>query len=337
MACTIRRPGKLRACLLALLAVSLVVPSAFGATRLQESSKYSSSNAPSSTSFVVSATTSTWTFHDSLSYPSISAMVTAGWAKCGTTDSTFYQISSGVLTLINNGTTASGMCWTKIPTGISNWQISTSTEYQGGSSPSIQLEVIAGAHDYRVLDIGGGYGVLMLLIDGNQVASIQSYIPPTGIFHLLGMKMSNKMVTVFSEGLAAFTYPANYADTSLSKIYLTGAWEAHDGYDYVRASQVDPNAADFSVGATPSESAVNSGQSATVTVSLASIDNFSKPVSLNAYQYQGKYKSVVNASATTVTPTTGQQSNSTITIATDQVLPTSSVYVIINATSESLP
>ena len=287
--------------------------------------------------FVVSSASTSFNLRDELNYASISAMIAAGWTQCGTPISSSYNISKGVLTVVNDGFTSGVMCWGKIPQNIVNWKVSTNTSYSGGNQPSIELIVLAGIHTYRAIALSGGYGVLELLRDDYEVFQVPYPLVMTGQWHLIKMEMENHVLTLYSEGMAVGTYTEPDTDTHLAQIQLAGAWEADDSYDDLVATQLDPNAPTFSLGISPTTQTILAGYNANFTISLASINGFANQTTLTIHIVtNSQYAPTPVLSPSTLTPSPSTPVVSNLTLSTRNVFTAASFQIIVNASSGSL-
>jgi PKD domain len=291
----------------------------------------------SSSAFVVSSASTGFNLRDELNYASISDMIAAGWTQCGTPAFSYYNISKGVLTVVNDGFTSGVMCWGKIPQNIVNWEVSTNTSYSGGNQPSIELIVLAGIHTYRALALSGGYGVLELLRDDNEVFQVTYPLIMIGQWHLIKMQMENHVLTLYSEGMAVGTYAEPDVDTHLAQIQLAGAWLADDSYDNLVANQLDPNAPTFSLGISPTTQTILAGHGANFTISLVSINGFVNQTSVTVRTITNSHYPLTSVlSTSTLTPRPSVLVVSYLTLSTQNVLTAASFQIIVNASSGSL-
>ncbi len=326
---------------ISLFIISLLSPAgsqkSLGASDGASTPIQAASSQQSSSAFAVSSASTSFNLRDELNYASISAMITAGWTQCGTPTSSYYNISKGVLTVVNNGFNSGVMCWGEIPKNIVNWEVSTNTSYSDGNQPSIELIVLAGIHTYRAIALSGGYGVLELLRDDNEVLQVPYPLVMTGEWHLIKMEMENHVLKLYSEGMAVGTYTEPDTDTHLAQIQLAGAWEANDSYDHLVASQLDPNAPTFSLGISPTTQTILAGGTVNFTISLASINGFANQTTLTIHIVtNSQYALTPVLSTSTLTPSLSTPVVSILSILTQNVFTAASFQIIVNASSGSL-
>ena len=137
--------------------------------------------------------------------------------------------------------------------------------------------------------------------------------------------------------MAVGTYTEPDTDTHLAQIQLAGAWLAHDSYDNLVASQLDPNAPTFSLGISPTIQTILAGLNTTFTISLASINGFTNQTTLTIHIFTNSpYLLTPMLSTATLIPNPNTPVVSTLTLPTQNIFTASEFQVIVNASSGSL-
>ena len=187
--------------------------------------------------FPASNTKSGFTFRDEFSYTSINKMVTAGWTLCGGGPSSGYSIGNSVLTLLNNGVTGAGVCWSNIPAGVTSWTSTARGKWVGGNYGSIEQIMQTTGHVYR-WDADGYYSQFILLRDDVIVFTANGYTPQLGTWHVLSMNMVQGTISMSFDGTLIGHFSETDPIVPLSTISLIAGWESTTSWDYVTASSL---------------------------------------------------------------------------------------------------
>src|SRR5213594_5234570 len=233
---------------------------------------HGSPNATLSTSF--------YSFRDDFNYPSIQNMTSSGWTICGGgAPASYYNVSSGILRLKNDGTVGAGICWSRIPPGISNWSAETRAEWVGNWEGGINLIVETSTHTYRwaANDFGRQW---VLYRDEKFVWALYGYQPVLNVWHALRIDLKEGNVTAFFDGTSMASYQEKDPGTYLKSIDLFATWESFDNFDYAKVSQLVPTTPDFVV--TPSVTVQNAtlGSDAAFPVNISSVNSFHGQISI---------------------------------------------------------
>ena len=290
--------------------------------------------------------TPNYSFRDDFYYSNMSEMQSAGWSECGSPGAyaSDYRVTRGVLTLVtdyDNGTNTA-VCWDKIPSGISNWSVSTRGAWVEGIDEvagTIQIVATTTSHTYAWA-ADGFFQRYILWRDGWGNGGVWTgplYQAQLGVWHDLRMDFVNGVFHLYFDELLMADVPVQDTGTNLTSIVLQSPAGVDNSFAYVSANAVDPNAADFTLVAGPASQNIAVGNNASLTLSLASVNGFSGPVSLATTVTPGGPNSVtVNPLSLLVSLGTGGSANSNLTISTQSVTSASTFDIRINATSGSL-
>jgi PKD repeat protein len=272
-------------------------------------------------------------------------MQTAGWTECGSSDraSADYLISPGLLTLISDwdNNTSPAVCWNKIPSGISNWSVSTREAWVGDNDVdgTIQIIVTTTSHTYN-WDADGFFQRYILWRDGYGNGGVWSssylYKPQLYVWHDLRMDFVNGTFHLYFDDLPLAAVPVQDTGTNITGIILRSPAGTDNSFSNVQVNSVNPNAPDFTLVAGPISQNIPVGQNATFTVSLASINGFSGTVDLATTVSPGGSNSLVIDLSHTVSLASDSSVSTNLTVATLLVISASTFNIRVNATSGTL-
>ncbi len=222
-----------------------------------------------------SATSFNLPFFDDLNYSSISAMVSAGWTQCGSAPQSYYSVGNSLLTLENDGSVASLMCWSNIPAGVTSWTVSLSGQYAqqlpagGWTGGGTWLSLTTPAHSYG-WDLDGYYKSYYLFRDGVKVSAIGGYTPQLGAWHTLTLDMNNGVLSAIADGNVITTYAeAGGTNNALTMVEAQPGWETVNNFDYASITfRGSPNF-DFSISSSPTSANVVKGDTVISTISVS--------------------------------------------------------------------
>lgn len=290
--------------------------------------------------------TPNYSFRDNFDYSNMSQMQSAGWTECGSPGAfaSDYRVTPGVLTLVtdyDNGTNTA-VCWEKIPAGISNWSVSARGVWVEGIDEvagTIQIVATTTSHTYTWA-ADGFFQRYILWQDGWANGGVWTgplYQAQLGVWHDLRMDFVNGVFHLYFDELLMADVPVQDTGTNLTSIVVQSPAGVDNSFAYVSANAVDPNAADVALVAGPASQNIAVGNNASLTLSLASLNSFSGPVSLAATVTPGGPNSVtVTPFSSLVSLGAGGSANSILTISTRSVISASTFDIRINATSGSL-
>src|SRR5881296_3538553 len=223
-----------------------------------------------------------YSFRDDFNYQSIQNMTSLGWTICGGgAPAGYYNASGGILRLKNDGTVGAGICWPRIPPGISNWSAETRAEWVGNWEGGINLIVETSTHTYRwaANDFGRQW---VLYRDEKFVWALYGYQPVLNAWHTLRIDLKEGNITAYFDGTSMATYQENDPGTYLKSIDLFATWESYDNFDYAKVSQLVPTTPDFVV--TPSVTVQNAtlGSDAAFPVNISSVNSFHGQISITS-------------------------------------------------------
>jgi PKD repeat protein len=291
-----------------------------------------------------SQSTLNYSFRDNFDYANMSQMQTAGWTECGSSDraSVDYQVSPSLLTLVSDwdNNTSPAVCWNRIPSGISNWSVSTREAWVGNNiAGTIQIIVTTSSHTYN-WDADGMFNRYILWRDGYANGGVWTssnvYTAQLGVWHNLRMDFVKGTFYLYFDDLPMATVPVQDTGTNLTGIILRSPAGTDNSFSYVQASSVNPNAPDFTLIAGPTSQNIPVGQNATFTVSLASVNGFSGIVNLAATVSPSGSNSIVISLSPSVRLTAGGSASVSLTVTTLLVISASTFNIRVNATSGAL-
>jgi hypothetical protein len=224
-------------------------------------------------------------FRDNFSYSSTSAMLGAGWIECGAVQPNYTTVSGGILTLENDGTSGAAVCWTTFPTQVHDWNVTTRGEWTSDAGNlynfygTLLVGVKTASHFYVFHADGFDYDY-HLNRDGFFVNSTSGYAPTQNAWRTFGLAMKNHTLSMFIDGKVVLSYVEPDQNTDLTMVDMLSGWEATNRFDYVTATQLLPTGPDFLLYANPASQTLSYGTTATVIITLYSINNFNKTVAL---------------------------------------------------------
>ena len=289
---------------------------------------------------VFSQTTPNYSFRDDFNYYNMSQMETAGWSICGSPDlpRSDYQVTVGLLTMVtdwNNGYSA-GVCWSKVPAGVSNWSVSTRGAWVGNNvAGTIEIVVTTTGHTYS-WDADGVFQQYLFSRDGTTVWTGPRYWAQLGVWHDLRMDFVKGSFYLYFDELPMATVPVQDTGTNITGVVLRSQAGTDNSFTHVETSSVDPNAPDFTLIAGPTTQNIPVGQNSTFTISLTSLNGFSGIVNLASSVSPGGSNSLEVSLPHSVILASGSSSSATLTAATFQVISASTFNIRINATSGTL-
>jgi hypothetical protein len=187
---------------------------------------------------IVNSSGSSYSFRDDFNYTSIDAMVSAGWIKCsGNIPTSYYSVSPGDLTLQNDGTVGAAICWTQIPSGINNWNVTDRVSWVGGTYGTLRIIAQTASHIYA-WSADGYYDSYVFARDFTNTF-FSPYQPVLNSWHILGMTMEQGTMTFRVDGAVIGTYVETSGSTaSLVNINIQGAYLSTDSFSYATINRV---------------------------------------------------------------------------------------------------
>ena len=268
-----------------------------------------------------------FSFRDDFNYASMNDLVAAGWTTFGC--QCWDSVGGGVLYLSAPYPYSSAITWNKIPSGVSDWNVTLRTEWTGGQIGDLRLDVYTSSHAYTWMASGGSFILQRDASMGNNpVFSRSGYQPQMNVWHQLRLDMAVGKMSMYFDGNLIGTYTEQDPNTDLAKISTQVGSYTADSYDYITATQLNP--AHFTVATSPSFIAVLPGKSGNSTLLLTSYENFSGTVSLTATV--SPTGPVVTIPSTTYLPDNGS-SNSTLTVSTQDSTSKQTYSLSVTATS----
>ena len=238
---------------------------------------------PSLNTFLARAQTSDpWSFRDDFNYSSIDQLQAAGWTTGGGAPPSYFNVSNGILTLLNDGAVGAAVEWNHAPAGVTNWSVSLRGEWVGNWVGSIGLIVYTVGHTYSFL-ADGYYPRFGVGRDGFGVTTFPGYTPQLNVWHVLQMDMYQGTLYLYFDGSIVGSYTEQDAtpnNTNLTGIATTGAWNTDNSFDWVQAT--DRAGPLFAIVSNPSAITVLAGQTGSSTINITSQAGFAGSVSLNA-------------------------------------------------------
>ena len=254
-------------------------------------------------------------------------LVAAGWTTFGC--QCWDSVGGGVLYLSAPYPYSSAITWNKIPSGVSDWNVTLRTEWTGGQIGDLRLDVYTSSHAYTWMASGGSFILQRDASMGNNpVFSRSGYQPQMNVWHQLRLDMAVGKMSMYFDGNLIGTYTEQDPNTDLTKISTQVGSYTADSYDYITATQLSP--AHFTVATSPSFIAVLPGKSGNSTLLLTSYENFSGTVSLTATV--SPTGPVVTIPSTTYLPGNGS-SNSILTVSTQDSTSKQTYSLSVTATS----
>src|SRR5437667_1296225 len=95
-------------------------------------------------------TSDPWSFRDDFNYNSIDELRAAGWTTGGGAPPSYFNVSNGILTLLNDGTVGAAVEWNHAPAGVTNCSVSLRGEWVGNWVGALGLIVYTRGHTYSV-------------------------------------------------------------------------------------------------------------------------------------------------------------------------------------------
>src|SRR5436309_9198913 len=187
-------------------------------------------------------TSDPWSFRDDFNYSSIDQLQAAGWSTGGGAPPSYFNVSNGILTLLNDGYAGAAVEWNHAPAGITNWSVSLRGERVGNWVGSIGLTVRTTGHTYLFL-ADGYYPQFGVGRDGVGVATFPGYTPELNVWHILRLDMVQGTLYMFFDGLQVGSYietDTTPGNTDLTGIATAAAWETDNSFDWVQAASLDP-------------------------------------------------------------------------------------------------
>ena len=180
-------------------------------------------------------------FRDNFAYSSMANMTAAGWTECGGAiiPPSYYAVGSGLLTLVNDGSVGAGVCWNRIPSGVSDWTSEFHGKWVGGQYGTIHLIVTTTHHTYA-WSADGYYSRTILQRDGAWVFNATGYVPQPGVWHTLRLNMGSNVLTMIFDGRTIGTYTETDPGTTITGIDVFAGWVSTETFDYVTAAPLDP-------------------------------------------------------------------------------------------------
>lgn len=223
----------IRTSLLALIVFAMIVP---GRTAVV---------VPLSSVPVASPSTSNPAFHfrDNFNYKSLSDFVAAGWRLCGTSLTSYYQVQNGKVILLNDGYNAATVCWSHIPSNVTDWTVTVNGAWVGNTVGTILVAVRTSSHYYIWL-ADGYYGIYTLQRyntnqyvsgDYSTVISASGYTPMIGVSHILTLSVRSGLVSASFDRVVIGSY-AEADPTTLTEIVPSSAWMTNNAFTYVTAT-----------------------------------------------------------------------------------------------------
>src|SRR5437867_8957411 len=238
---------------------------------------------PSLSTILAKAQTSDlWSFRDDFNYSSIDQLQAAGWTTGGGAPPSYFNVSNGTLTLLNDGYAGASVEWNHAPAGVTNWNVSLRGEWVGNWVGSIGLTVRTTGHTYLFL-ADGYYPQFGVGRDGVGVAAFPGYTPELNVWHILRLDMVQGTLYMFFDGVQVGSYTeldATPGNNNLAGIATGGAWETDNSFDWVQAT--DRTSPFFAMDADPSTMTVLAGQTGSSTINITSQAGFAGSVSLSA-------------------------------------------------------
>src|SRR5439155_13455700 len=187
-------------------------------------------------------TSDPWSFRDDFNYNSIDQLQAAGWTTGGGAPPSYFNVSNGILTLLNDGYVGAAVEWNHAPAGVTNWSVSLRGEWVGNWVGSIGLIVYTVGHTYSFL-ADGYYPRFGVGRDGIGVATFPGYTPQLNVWHVLQMDMYQGTLYLYFDGSIVGSYTEQDAtpnNTNLTGIATTGAWNTDNSFDWIQAASLDP-------------------------------------------------------------------------------------------------
>src|SRR4029077_3508586 len=205
--------------------------------------------------------------------------------------------------------------------------------FSGGLNPAVTLIVLAGTHTYRAVSLG----YLQLLRDDYELFSAPFNLVGPEVWHLIKMEMKNHVLTLFADGMAVGSYMEPDTDTHLVQKQRAPSWIANHSFDYVTASQIDPNAPNLQLGISPTDITILAGSNAAYTISLSGINGFASATTLKVHVVtSSQYVLTPVLSTSTLTPNSTAPVSSTLTLPTENLISAAVFQIVVNASSGSL-
>ena len=225
-------------------------------------------------------TSDPWSFRDDFNYNSIDQLQAAGWTTGGGAPPSYFNVSNGILTLLNDGYVGAAVEWNHAPAGVTNWSVSLRGEWVGNWVGSIGLIVYTVGHTYSFL-ADGYYPRFGVGRDGIGVTTFPGYTPQLNVWHVLQMDMYQGTLYLYFDGSIVGSYTEQDAtpnNTNLTGIATTGAWNTNNSFDWVQAT--DRPGPFFAIVSNPSAMTVLAGQTGSSTINITSQAGFAGSVSL---------------------------------------------------------
>jgi hypothetical protein len=279
-------------------------------------------------------------FRDDFSYGSTSAMLGAGWVECGVAPDSYTRVSGGILTLENDGTSGAALCWTTFPTQVHDWNVTTRGEWSNDTSNPFDyygtlLVGVKTASHFYVFHADGLNSEYYLNRDGAFVNSTSGYTPTQYAWRTFGLEMKNHTLSMFIDGKVVLSYVEPDQNTDLTMIDMISGWDATNSFDYVTATQLLPTGPDFLLYANPASQTLSYGATATVTITLYSINNFNRTVALAVEGANTTSSPVGFFTPPSISLSKNGTSTSTLTVPTTSLV-TPQVSLIVTAAGGSL-
>src|SRR5947199_6915561 len=121
-------------------------------------------------------TSDPWSFRDDFNYNSIDQLQAAGWTTGGGAPPSYFNVSNGILTLLDDGYVGAAVDWNHAPAGVTTWSVSLRGAWVGNWLGSIGLIVYTIRHTYSFLP-AGYYPRSGVVRDALAVATVPGYPP----------------------------------------------------------------------------------------------------------------------------------------------------------------
>jgi len=298
-------------------------------------------------------TSDPWSFRDDFNYNSIDQLQAAGWTTGGGAPPSYFNVSNGILTLLDDGYVGAAVDWNHAPAGVANWSVSLRGRWIGNPVGSIALGVRTAGHSYSFLADGyyvpdplgqcgcvrtnPGFGIID---DGRGVARFPGYSPELDTWHVLRVDMVQGTLYTYFDGVLVgdFTeFDTSAGNTNLAGIEVGAPWFANVQVDWVQASDspATPPTNPYFMVAGASSITVLPGQNVSDPIYVSSLGRFEGTVNLAAVAAPSSGLSVTMDP--TVTVWVGEPKESTLYVAIKSTTMVEQSFTItVTATSGNL-